>query len=63
MKFLLMVLLVYADGAQPLHFQPFESLAECEGGLAAAVKQIPKRADVNFIAVCARIRNGSETSV
>ena len=63
MKFLLMVLLAHAQSAQPIHFQPFDSLTECEKNRDEAVKQIPKRADVNFIAVCARIRNGSETSV
>lgn len=63
MKFLLMVLLAHANSAQPLHFQPFESLAECETARAEAVKQIPKRADVNYVAICAKIQNGTEVSV
>lgn len=63
MKFLLMVLFVAADGATPVHFQPFETKPECEKARAQAIRQVPRNPDLNFIAICAPVRNATSVDV
>ena len=60
MKFLLMILLVAADGATPVHFQPFGTLAECEKMRAQAIRQIPKNPELYYVATCAPVRNAAQ---
>lgn len=59
MKFLLLVLSVGAEAAQPIHFQPFELLADCERERARIVRVIPRNPEINFVAICAPVKNAA----
>jgi hypothetical protein len=63
MNFLLMILLVAADGATPVHFEPFKSVIECEAKRAAVLKQIPRRVEIEYVAVCAPVKNATQVEV
>ena len=60
MKFLLIILLAGSDGVQPVHFQKFDTQVECEAELEGITKQVPRDAHINYVGVCARIRNATE---
>ena len=63
MKFLLMILFVAADGATPVHFQPFDTQVECEKVRAQAIRQVPRNPELNFVAICAPVRNATQVDV
>ena len=63
MKFLLMVLFVAADGATPIHFQPFDTQAGCEKVRAQAIRQVPRNPELSFVAICAPVRNATQVEV
>lgn len=58
-EFLLMIVLAGATGIQPVYADKLPTMAECQEQLAAQVKQIPRDAQINYVAICAPIRNAT----
>ena len=63
LKFLLIIMLAGPTGADVVHVQPFPTMAACEKVLKEAVAAVPIDAQINSVAVCARVRNATEQEV